>query len=178
VLFHENAFTLFILKTSYMKTNNSGLGKILLKIPVPWVFILTYLLGLIPQFLIPFKFLADGNTQPVKIAGAFLFVIGALFTAWSLIIFREARTTTTPGESSKKLVMSGPYKYSRNPMYVSLTMCYLGEAGLLAQLWPVLFLPLMLLYLNKVVIPLEEEILSEDFKAEYKAYCSKVKRWL
>jgi protein-S-isoprenylcysteine O-methyltransferase Ste14 len=57
-------------------------------------------------------------------------------------------------------------------------MAYLGEAGLLAQLWPVLFLPLMLLYLNKVVIPLEEEILSKDFNEEYKAYCSKVKRWL
>jgi protein-S-isoprenylcysteine O-methyltransferase Ste14 len=161
-----------------MKINKFNPVNLLLKIPVPWVFILTYLAGLIPHFLIPFNFLANRNTQPVKIAGAFLFAFGALFAAWSLIIFREARTTTTPGESSNKLVMSGPYRFSRNPMYVSLTMAYLGEAGLLAQLWPVLFLPLMLLYLNKVVIPLEEEILSKDFNEEYKAYCSKVKRWL
>ena len=161
-----------------MKTNNFSLGNILLKIPVPWVFILTYLIGLIPHFLLPFKFITQGNTQAVKIVGAFLFVIGALFAAWSLIIFHEAKTTTTPGESSKKLVMSGPYKFSRNPMYVSLTMAYLGEAGILVQLWPVLFLPLMLIYLNKVVIPLEENILSSDFGEEYKVYCSKVKRWL
>ena len=161
-----------------MKTNRFNPSKILLKIPVPWVFILTYLAGLIPHFLFPFNFLKHISTQEVKLAGAFLFVIGALFAAWSLIIFREASTTTTPGESSKKLVMSGPYKFSRNPMYVSLTMAYLGEAGLLVQLWPVLFLPVMLIYLSKVVIPLEEKVLSSDFGDEYKAYCSKVKRWI
>lgn len=153
-------------------------GNILLKIPVPWVFILTYLAGLIPQFLFPVKIMSHEIIHSVKLVGAALFVLGALFAAWSLAIFHEARTTTTPGESSKKLVTSGPYKISRNPMYVSLTIAYLGEAGLLTQLWPVLFLPLMLLYLNKVVIPLEEEILSKDFKDIYKAYCSKVKRWI
>lgn len=162
-----------------MKTNKINLSKILLKIPVPWVFILTYLAGQIPQFLLPIG--GDGihvSIQAVKIAGAFVFLFGALFAAWSLIIFREARTTTTPGESSKKLVISGPYRFSRNPMYVSLIMVYLGVAGLLAQLWPVLFLPLMLIYLNKAVIPLEEKILTDDFGDEYKTYCSKVKRWL
>ncbi len=163
-----------------MKTTKFKLSKLLLKIPVPWVFILTYLLALIPQFLLTISIEARQHVSipAVKLAGAFLFVIGALFAAWSLIIFHEARTTTTPGESSKKLVMSGPYRFSRNPMYVSLIMVYLGEAGLLAQLWPVLFLPLMLVYINKVVIPLEEKILTNDFGDEYKAYCLKVKRWL
>jgi protein-S-isoprenylcysteine O-methyltransferase Ste14 len=161
-----------------MMRNKFNPVNILLKIPVPWVFILTYLIGLVPHFLLPFSFLENASTQPVRIAGGFLFAFGALFAAWSLIIFHEARTTTTPGESSKKLVTSGPYRFSRNPMYVSLTMAYLGEAGLLAQLWPVIVLPLMFLYLTKAVIPLEEEILSNDFKEEYKAYCSKVKRWL
>lgn len=158
-----------------MKTNKF----ILLKIPVPWVFILTYLAGLIPQFLLPIGGdRVNVSIQAVKIAGAFVFLFGALFAAWSLIIFREARTTTTPGESSKKLVMSGPYRFSRNPMYVSLIMVYMGEAGLLAQIWPVLFLPLMLIYLNKVVIPLEEKILTNDYGDEYLTYRSKVKRWL
>jgi len=99
----------------------------------------------------------------IKIAGGILFALGAVFAAWSLIIFRKAPTTTTPGESSKKLVTWGPYRFTRNPMYVSLTLAYLGEAGMLSQFWPVLVLPFMLAYVNQIVIPLEEGILKRDY---------------
>ena len=74
--------------------------------------------------------------------------------------------------------MSGPYRISRNPMYVSLTLAYLGEAGFLSQLWPVMLLPLTLAYVNLIVIPLEEEVLKGDFKEEYENYCTRVHRWL
>ena len=133
---------------------------ILLHIPVPWVFVLTYLGGLI-----------------FRISGVIIFTLGALFASWSLIIFHKARTTTTPGESSKKIVIYGPYRYTRNPMYVSLILAYLGEAGILGQLWPVIALPLVMAYVNWVVIPLEEEVLRKDFKDEYENYCSRVHRW-
>jgi protein-S-isoprenylcysteine O-methyltransferase Ste14 len=63
-------------------------------------------------------------------------------------------------------------------MYVSLTLAYLGEAGFLAQIWPVMVLPAILAYLNRIVIPLEEEILKKDFKDEYENYCAGVRRWL
>jgi protein-S-isoprenylcysteine O-methyltransferase Ste14 len=62
-------------------------------------------------------------------------------------------------------------------MYISLLLAYLGEAGLLAQCWPVIVLPLMTVYLNRIVIPLEEDILRKDFKEEFKNYCSRVNRW-
>jgi protein-S-isoprenylcysteine O-methyltransferase Ste14 len=157
---------------------NSKLIKILLKIPVPWVFVLTYLVGLIPQFLIPVKIHSQEALSSVKIAGVILFVIGAFFASWSLIIFHNARTTTTPGQRSNKLVMSGPYLISRNPMYISLILAYLGETGLLAQVWPLILLPLSLVYINFIVIPLEEEVLKNDFKEEYEKYCTQVHRWL
>jgi protein-S-isoprenylcysteine O-methyltransferase Ste14 len=157
---------------------NSNLIKILLKIPVPWVFVMTYLVGLIPQFLIPVKIHYQEALSSVKIAGAILFVIGAFFASWSLIIFHNARTTTTPGKRSNKLVISGPYLISRNPMYISLILAYLGETGLLAQIWPLILLPLSLVYINFIVIPLEEKVLKNDFKEEYEKYCTQVHRWL
>jgi protein-S-isoprenylcysteine O-methyltransferase Ste14 len=158
--------------------NTFNLYKILLRIPVPWVFILTYLAGLALHFIFPFKILSEADFFIVKIAGVVLFAIGAFFAAWSLLIFHKASTTTTPGEISKKLVTFGPYRLSRNPMYVSLILAYLGEAGFLVQIWPVIVLPFMLFYLNQVVIPLEEDLLKKEFGEAYENYSGRVRRWV
>jgi protein-S-isoprenylcysteine O-methyltransferase Ste14 len=71
--------------------------------------------------------------------------------------------TTVPGEISATLVMTGPYRFTRNPMYVGLTLAYLGEAGILIQIWPIIVLPLLFAYLNWMVTPLEEARLKEAF---------------
>jgi protein-S-isoprenylcysteine O-methyltransferase Ste14 len=76
------------------------------------------------------------------------------------------------------LVTSGPYRKSRNPMYVGLALAYLGEAGMLRQVWPALLLPLVLAYLNWVVIPVEEARLTEVFCEAYDSYRSNVRRWI
>lgn len=152
--------------------------KLFLYIPVPWVYILGYLAGLIPQYFYPLVVQTLSTRSVIKTCGVLLFVVGALFAAWSLLIFRKAHTTTTPGESSSKLVTEGPYRISRNPMYVSLALAYLGEAGILVQFWPLLMLPVVLAYVNWVVIPLEEVVLKGDFKDDYEEYCRRVRRWL
>jgi len=164
--------------TSDQQNKQLKLTNILLKIPVPWVFVLAYLMGLLLQYIFPYQLQSQETVSFINIAGYMLFAIGVFFAAWSLLIFHKARTTTTPGESSVKLVTWGPYRFSRNPMYVSLILCYLGEAGFLVHLWPVLVLPLMLAYVDRIVIPLEEGILKNDFKEEYEVYCTRVRRWL
>jgi len=156
----------------------SGYFGLLLRVPVPWVFILSYLIGLIPQFIFPLRFSSPATITFIKITGGVLFITGAFFAAWSLMIFHRANTTTTPGEVSGKLIVNGPYRISRNPMYISLTLAYLGEAGLLTQVWPLLILPLTLAYINFIVIPLEEDILKKEFPVNYKEYCDRVNRWL
>ncbi len=152
--------------------------KLLLKIPVPWVYILTYLIGLVFQILFPFQILSQDKLYIVKIIGIVLFLIGLIFASWSLIIFHKASTTTTPGESSRKLITHGPYKITRNPMNVSLVLAHLGEAGFLTQIWPLFTFPLIVAYVNWVVIPLEEDILKKDYSEEYEDYCARVRRWL
>ncbi len=83
-----------------------------------------------------------------------------------------------PGQASRLLVTRGPYRLTRNPMYVGLTLAYLGEAGLLRQIWPLAVLPLVLAYLEWMVIPLEETRLLETFGEEYEAYRRRVRRWI
>jgi len=151
--------------------------RVLLYVPVPWVFVLIYLLGGAVEHFWPTHALsAEGRIS--SITGAVLFAIGAVIAGWGLMLFRSARTTTVPGKSSARLVTWGPYRFTRNPMYVGLTLAYLGEAGLLKQIWPVVALPLMLAYLNWIVIPVEEVKLNEVFRDDYEKYRARVRRWI
>jgi len=150
--------------------------RVLLHVPVPWVFVLMYLVGICLELAFPLGFGLPGVR--VDLGGAGFFVLGAAIAGWGLAIFHRNRTTTVPGRTSARLVTWGPYRYTRNPMYVGLVLAYIGEAGLMRQLWPVVLLPLVVVYLNSTVIPLEEERLSGAFPREYLAYKAAVRRWI
>jgi len=151
--------------------------RILMRVPVPWVFVLTYLVG------VGLEFTRSHTIRPKTalvstIIGGVLFAAGAVIACWGLVTFHKARTTTVPGKASAKLVTWGPYRFTRNPMYIGLTLAYLGEAGLLKQMWPVLLLPLTIAYLHGTVIPVEEAKLKEVFQGEYEQYRARVRRWI
>jgi protein-S-isoprenylcysteine O-methyltransferase Ste14 len=146
-------------------------------VPVPWVFVLTYLLGAALESTRHSTIRSEAALVSTVVGGV-VFAVGAVIAGWSLVIFRKARTTTVPGESSVKLVTWGPYRMTRNPMYVGLAIAYLGEAGLLKQIWPVLLLPLTLGYLHWIVIPVEEARLKEVFQDKYEQYRLRVRRWI
>ena len=150
---------------------------LLMRIPVPWVFVLTYLIGVGLERVLPFR-AGTGNLLGGRVVGGVLFGIGAIIAGWGLVTFRLARTTTVPGKASSRLVNWGPYRFSRNPMYVGLIVAYLGEAGILNQIWPVILLPITVAYLNWVVIPVEESKLREVFAEAYDGYRNQVRRWL
>ena len=147
----------------------------LLALPVPWVFVLGYLVGAGLEWLL----LPRNAWMPlVGTAGIALFVIGALIAGWGWMIFHRKGTTRVPGEASTTLVTNGPYRVTRNPMYVGLTIAYIGEAGIQRQILPLATLVLVLAYVNWVVIPVEEKCLREVFGPAYDAYRAKVRRWL
>jgi len=152
--------------------------RFLLRIPVPWVFILTYLIGVVLEASVPIAMTRHVDPNAALLYGGVVFVIGAVIAGWGLLTFRRARTTTVPGRTSAQLVTWGPYRFTRNPMYVGLTIAYVGEALILRQIWPVILLPLTMAYVNWVVIPLEQRKLSEAFGAEYARYQARVRRWV
>jgi len=138
---------------------------------VPWVFVLGYLLGVALQSL---RQIRIDHRQGVGVA---TFAAGVALAAWGWLTFRHAHTTTVPGEVSSEMVTWGPYRYTRNPMYLGLTVAYVGEALILGHVWPLLTLPLVVAYVNWVVIPVEESKLSEVFGERYLRYRSHVRRW-
>ena len=151
---------------------------LLLRVPVPWVFVLAYLAGVALERVMPMGMPRSDVARWSGVAGGMLFAAGAALATWSLVLFRRARTTTIPGRRSAALVTAGPYRFTRNPMYVALTLAYVGETGLLVQVWPLVLLPFVLAYLNRIVIPIEEGRLAEVFGADYERYRAGVRRWV
>ena len=150
----------------------------LMRIPVPWVYVLAYLVGVGLQFLFPLTVDSAEILLMSRVVGLMLTAGGVLLAFSSLGIFRAAHTTTVPFETPAQLITWGPYRFTRNPMYVGLALIYLGVAGIQVQIWPVLVLPLLLIYVHRVVIPAEEARLREAFGDAYEQYCAKVRRWI
>jgi protein-S-isoprenylcysteine O-methyltransferase Ste14 len=156
-----------------------ALGRLLLHIPVPWVFVLGYLLGVGLQFTIPSRpHYSAKTTHVISLCGSALFMLGAVIAGWGLVLFHRARTTTTPGKASNTFVTCGPYRFTRNPMYVGLILAYLGETGILVQIAPIIPLLLVIAYVNWIVIPVEENQLRTLFGEDYAQYCNRVRRWV
>jgi protein-S-isoprenylcysteine O-methyltransferase Ste14 len=152
--------------------------RMLLLVPVPWVFVLGYLLGVALERVAPLPLRSPILPDLAVLIGLLVFALGAAIAGWGWAAFRLARTTTVPGATSAQMVTWGPYRFTRNPMYVGLTIAYLGEAVILHQIWPVIVLPLVLAYVDRIVIPLEERTLAETFGAAYAEYRARVGRWL
>jgi protein-S-isoprenylcysteine O-methyltransferase Ste14 len=149
-----------------------------MRIPVPWVFILAYLIGFVVQLYLPIPVPSPKVVRICLIAGLVLVIVGVAFAFSALGIFKKRSTTTIPVETPTSLVTSGPYGVTRNPMYVGLTLIYLGVAGTRAEVWPIIVLPVLLAYVNFIVIPVEERLLRATFGNAYDRYCASVRRWL
>lgn len=148
-----------------------------MRIPPPPMFVLAYLAGYALQQFLPVT-LSAPVAQASRVAGTLLLAGALLFSLSCVGLFALARTTIVPHGTAAALVIRGPYRFTRNPMYVSLTLAFLGVAALRVEPVALLLLPVPLLFLQRVVIPFEEARLRATFGAAYEDYCVRVRRWL
>lgn len=100
------------------------------------------------------------------------------WNGWSLWLFGRNRTGLLPGQSTQAIIEEGPYRLSRNPLYVGLLVLYVGLALLVPTFWGLLLFPVaVLLVLWGAILP-EERFLHERFGASYDEYRRRVPRWL
>ena len=147
-------------------------------IPPPLLFLLGYIAGEGLELVMPFPLSWLVSARAAEILGALFLAVGFIVVLVSVATFLTAKTTPIPYRRAATLVTWGPYRLSRNPMYVGVTLIYLGVAALRALLWPVLLLPIVLVVLNTFVIPYEESMLRATFGTAYERYCGRVRRWL
>jgi protein-S-isoprenylcysteine O-methyltransferase Ste14 len=120
-----------------------------------------------------------GHPTPVRTVLALLGFLGWLACFLPAIgAFRRAHTTLIPNRPAEALVTTGIYARTRNPMYVSLVLLYLGVTFLVNSWWTAIVLPVVVLVIDRWVIGREETYLTGAFPEQYPAYCARVRRWL
>jgi protein-S-isoprenylcysteine O-methyltransferase Ste14 len=128
-----------------------------------------------------FGWLAAGFDLPVQVrrgAALALIVTGLLLDGVAAGLFRRRGTAVEPWKPSTALIIEGPYRLSRNPIYLGFAITYLGFA-IAMDSWVVLLLLLpCLAVVDRFVIQREERYLAAKFGADYEAYRGKVRRWL
>ena len=109
-----------------------------------------------------------------------LALVGVVTCLAGVVSFRRARTTVNPmkPDSTSSLVISGIYKYTRNPMYLGFALILLGWAALLSNLTALTLVPAFVVYIDRFQIRPEEHVLASLFPHEYPAYQARVRRWI
>ena len=144
-------------------------------IPPPLVYAVALYAAWALQRRLPLTLNLGGAAAPLAWG---LISIGLAGFTWALLSILEHRTTVNPYKAASNLVTRGPFRYSRNPIYVSDWFVYAGAMLLLHTAWPLLLAPLVFLVIRHMVIAHEERHLEARFGDEYRDYKARVPRWL
>ncbi len=145
------------------------------KIIPPLVYLAGVIIGSLITIWLPTKVLPG----PVAwVIGGILILCGVVLAASAIFRFKRLGTPVRPDRAATTLVIAGPYKVTRNPMYLGLASVYLGIAIAEQSLWAIILLPLVLtVILNRAIKP-EEAFLERRFGRDYIQYKAKVWRLL
>lgn len=144
----------------------------------PLLFAGALVLGCLLSWLVPIgPGLGSANGRALAVGGAFA-MIGFALLALSVREFRRAGTSVVPGDPATMLVDRGPYRFTRNPIYVGFVLFYFGLAVMLTSAWMLLLLIPVLIILQRGVVEREETYLQEKFGETYRKYQARVPRWL
>jgi protein-S-isoprenylcysteine O-methyltransferase Ste14 len=143
---------------------------------VPPVYMLLALLAMLGlHYAIP---LAQVVGSPLSYLGLVPLILGITIAATAARMFDRAGTPIRPFERSTKLVTVGPYRYTRNPMYVGLTLILIGAWLLLGSVGAALPIAVFVWIIQSRFIRGEERFLDEIFGDQYRGYKSRVRRWI
>jgi protein-S-isoprenylcysteine O-methyltransferase Ste14 len=104
--------------------------------------------------------------------------VGLLLFVWTLVTFQRHHTTVNPYQGASSLATDGPFRFTRNPIYLGDWCIYAGAMSLLGTLWPIVFAPPVYLLIRYGVIRHEEAHLEARFGDEYLRFRARVRRWL
>ncbi|MGD8405378.1 MAG: isoprenylcysteine carboxylmethyltransferase family protein [Anaerolineales bacterium] len=140
-------------------------------IPIPEAHIFGIVLGVLLHFFFKVKFFHLSWIG--HLIGWPLIVLGIILSIWATIEVGKMEIS-----SPQRLVTSGPYACSRNPMYVGWSLIYLGITFILNSIWLVVFFPLIMVYIHLIEITKEERWLEQKFGSTYRKYKNRVRKYM
>lgn len=145
------------------------------RIPAPFVYAGFLLAAALLHLALPLASPFVGVTRGLGVAA----VLGGLILGLLAVLsMRRAHTSVSPHRASTAVVTDGPYRYTRNPIYLGFLLIYLGFTFLAGTLWGLILCPLVPIIVNRLIIGPEERYLRAKFEREYEAYASHVRRWI
>lgn len=145
------------------------------RVPPPLIF-LGYLIGaLIVNWAVPFPM---PWISASRVVGGVLVATGFFIDGWAFAQMVKAHTSPDPREATTAIVTGGPYRFTRNPIYLGFFSIYLGFTLLAGTLWGLIASPFLFWTVTHSVIHAEEIYLEEKFGEEYTHYRSRVRQWL
>ncbi len=153
-------------------TDTSGI-----RFPPPLYYLGGFAVGTAIHHVVPVRLWAPPPAA-ARAAGWALVALWAALSVAAVGLLRRAGTTPNPAKPTTALVVRGPYRFSRNPLYVALAALYLGATLLANSLWPLLAFPAVIALVRTRVIAREEAYLEAKFGDAYRAYRARVRRWL
>ena len=145
------------------------------KIMPPTYFMILLVLAVVFNFIFPIRTIVR---FPYNHLGWVLVLEGVVLNIWADGIFKKRKTTVKPGEKSSELVIKGPFKISRNPMYFGMVLILLGVAVVCGDLVSFLFPIIFIILIEFLFIPLEEREMQSIFGKKYLNYKKHVRRWV
>jgi len=145
------------------------------KIPPPIFFLAALFVMILLNSFVP---IGHWLNYPWRYLGVIIIVIGFSLSLGSGIYFRELGTNPRPGTQANVLVTKGPFRFTRNPMYVGLVTMLIGVSILLGSYSPLFIIPVLFVILHRQFVLREEKWMEGWFGERYIEYKSKTPRWL
>ncbi|MGX1184807.1 protein-S-isoprenylcysteine O-methyltransferase Ste14 [Pseudomonas sp. F-14 TE3623] len=147
------------------------------RFPPPFIYLGALLLGLAAERFVALR--SFGIDRWLLVAtGALLFTTGAATMLAATGLFRRLGTHVPPSRPTTLIATTGPYRWTRNPMYLGMALVYAGIAVSFDGAIALALLPLVLIVIQRQVIAREERYLEAKFGDDYRRYKAKVRRWL
>lgn len=112
------------------------------------------------------------------VGGVMIAAAVALLGFWSVLLMRRSGQSENPWKPTTAILEQGPFRLTRNPMYLQMVVACIGFALLLSNAWILLLTPLGAWALHHFAIRPEEQYLEQKFGSEYIDYKARVRRWL
>ncbi len=145
-------------------------------VPPPAIYLVLLLAGAWLDHHVPLP--VELPIGPGRLLGGVLAVCALVLVVWSFRRFWAAGTSVVPVKPTTALVIAGPYRFTRNPIYLGVLSLYLALAVWFGLVWPILLVPVVIGVVNAYVIAREERYLERKFGDDYRQYRARVRRWL
>ncbi len=162
-----------------MTENRDDKSGAAVRIPPPVTGILTIVIGYVLGRIFPILTTFDLPTPACYWAGGLIAAASiVVLGVWPIQLFKQSGQNPTPWSETPEIIVLGPYKFTRNPMYLMMLLVCLGFAIILSEAWILILTPVLAIVVYHIAIKHEEAYLEEVFGESYLDYKKTVRRWI